>query len=156
MPLYPGVAGTNTIPAQTPASLRAGEQIYLVGTAPSGQVPPPNDSNVVGESFVTGNASVAFTMLGPSSASYAPSVSIQIQFSGAPGIFEIDIQEADTDADNFYILPTGSTAYKITSVNATTFTAFADLIPTGGRFMRIKVVSLANAVTLICKACPLT
>ncbi len=74
-----------------------------------------------------------------------PMVTVELHFSGAPGVFELDIQEADTDADAFYILPSAA-AYTVSAVNATTQNARADLSPTGGKFLRVFMKTLTNAV----------
>src|SRR6185312_2427894 len=48
------------------------------------------------------------------------SFSIELQFSGAPGVFEVDVQVADTDTDAAYTqIPTTGA---ITSVNTGNFT----------------------------------
>ena len=78
----------------------------------------------------------------------APSISVEISFSGDPGAFEIDIQDADTDADKFYqTIPAGGV---ISAVSAN-FTARTELVPIKGRFVRLKLVTRTNAVALTAK-----
>lgn len=153
MPNYPGAAASKVSVASniSPLALSTpGDSAYLFGTLSTGATQLPiTDSTVTGESPVAGTASIAITL--PSRDGGAvPMISFEGFFSGAPGVFEIDIQESDTDADGLYILPTAA-AYKVTAVDATTQAFRVDLNPTGGKFMRVKLVSRANAVSLVLK-----
>jgi len=150
VPNYP--LGTSTVNAPGvvafPTPLQIGESVYLFGQAVAGITQLPlNPTNVAGETPVAGQASIAVN-LDAREGGPAPGVFIEGQFSGAPGAFEVDIQESDTDIDADYILPTNAT-YKITAVVGNVFRA--DIIPTGGRFMRAVLVSRTNAVSLILK-----
>ncbi len=152
MPNYP--LGTSTAVAPgvvaTPTPLEIGKSVYLFGILAAGATQlPPNPTNVAGETPAVGQASVAVN-IDAREGGPAPGVCFEGIFSGAPGVFEVDLQESDTDVDADYILPTNAT-YKITAVT-TNNTFRADLIPTGGRFMRAVLVSRANAVSLILKA----
>jgi hypothetical protein len=79
-------------------------------------------------------------------------VSAEISFSGAPGAFTLQFQDADTDADAFYnsIGFNGATPGQITAVNAK-FTARVELL-TKAKFLRpLMVLQPANAVTCTVK-----
>lgn len=154
MPSYPGVASAKTSAASnlSPLSLaQPGDSAYLFGTLSAGATQLPiTDSTVTGESPALGTASIAVTLPSRDTPG-VPLISLEGFFSAAPGVFEIDIQEADTDADGLYILPSAA-AYTVTAVNATTQAFRVDLSPTGGKFLRVKLISRANAVTLVVKA----
>lgn len=154
MPNYPGAASSKTsAPSNiSPLALSTpGDSAYLFGTLSTGATQLPiTDSTVTGESPAAGTASIAIT-LPARDGSAVPMVSFEGFFSGAPGTFEIDIQEADTDADALYILPSAA-AYTVSAVNATTQAFRVDLNPTGGRFMRVLLKTRTNAVSLVVKA----
>lgn len=66
-------------------------------------------------------------------------------FSAAPGAFEVDIQEADADANNNYVSIAGASA---TAVDANQ-QFYVDVIDAAvGPFFRPYIKSLANSVTL--------
>jgi len=71
-------------------------------------------------------------------------VSVEILFSAAPGAFEIDMQDADTEADAWYQNIVGG---QISAVNAITFVARAE-ITVKGKFLRALVKTLTNAVNV--------
>ena len=148
MPLYPGVAGA-TVPVKSnlsPVSLTKGESVYVFGKlAATATQLPVNETNLAQETILAGQASIAVCLDALEPGSPPPMICVEVLFSGAPGTFELDVQEADTDADAFYILPTNA-AYKINAVNATTQAARSDLSPTGGKFMRVLMLTLTNAV----------
>jgi hypothetical protein len=146
MPAFPGVVGSSTVQAAL-CSLGRGEAVYLFGTAPAAQA--IDDSNVVNETILAGIASVSVALTSPCGGP-SPMVCIEIAFSAAPGTFEIDIQEADTNADAAFITPT-NVAYTVTAVITATNRARVDLSPTGGKFIRVFVKTLTNAVTTRCK-----
>lgn len=153
MPLYPGAVNATAPVASnvSPIALQKGESCFVFGKLPSGATQlPVSDGNVADETILSGQASIVVN-LQPSETNSPPMVCIEGHFSGAPGTIEIDIQESDTDADAFYIMPTASTAYKVTAVNATTQNFRVDLSPTGGKFMRILAVTITNAVNFRCK-----
>ncbi len=155
MPSYPGVANSATVvPSNlSPISLSLpGDSCFLFGTLKAGATQLPiTDTTVSGETPAAGQASIAICLAAGDNQP-APMVSLEGIFSGAPGTFEVDVQEADTDADAFYITP-AAPAYTITALGNSTSNSFrVDLQPTGGKFMRAKLVSRANNVTLILKA----
>lgn len=153
MPAYPGI-GLATAPVASnasPIALQKGESCFVFGVLPAGATQlPVSDGNVASETLAAPIASIAVN-LQPSETNSPPMVCVEGHFDGAPGTFEVDIQEADTDADAFYIMPTASTAYKVTAVIASTQNFRVDLSPTGGKFMRILLLTLTNAVKFRCK-----
>ena len=152
MPAYPGVSGA-TVPVASnasPIALQKGEYAYVFGVLASGATQLPiNDTNVASETQVAPVASIAVNLQGQFG-DPPPMVTVELHFDAAPGAFEVDIQEADTDADAFYILP-GATAYTINVVVAATNNARVDLSPTGGKFMRLLLKTLTNAVKVRAK-----
>ena len=68
--------------------------------------------------------------------------SVSAEFSGAPGTFAIDIQVADKDEDKYYV-----THASISAVNSSNV-GRKELVDVVGKFVRLVVTSLANAVTL--------
>lgn len=73
---------------------------------------------------------------------------IELFFSAAPGVFEVDIQVADTDQDTAYITVPGQGV--ITTVNPNNF-ARVELVPLKAKFLRVKLVTRTNAVNLTVK-----
>lgn len=139
MGLYPGVGGA-IVPVQSnlsPLQLQKGESTYVWGVlSASATQLPINEGNVAVEEVAQGTASLAVNIADGAPGNGPPMICVEIHFDSTPGVFEIDIQEADTDADAFYITPTAA-AYTVTTVNATTFNVRVDLSPTGGKFMRL-------------------
>jgi hypothetical protein len=74
-------------------------------------------------------------------------VCVELRFPSTPGAGgKVEVQEADTDADGFYLTPS-TAAYTIdVSGGATVFRV--DLSPTGGKFMLLKYTKGANNVGL--------
>jgi hypothetical protein len=153
MPNYPGVANA-TVSAKSnlsPLAIAKGDSAYLFGVLAAGATQlPVNDGNVAGETPAAPQASIAIHLAPTSEGGPAPMITIEGLFSGAPGAFNVQIQEADTDADAFYITPSTST-YTITAVGANNQFR-VDLSPTGGKFLRVLLSSRTNAVSFICKA----
>ena len=152
MPAYPGAIGS-FVPANSnlsPISLEKAQSVYVFGTPSSAATQlPPTDGQIAQETLIAPQASIAVT-LASQMGDPPPMVTVEVRFSAAPGAFSFQSQEADTDADGFYVTPTAA-AYTITAVNAITFVARVDLSPTGGKFMRAYLSSLANGVKTSCK-----
>ena len=70
---------------------------------------------------------------------------VELSFSGAPGVFEVDVQFSGTDADTSYI--TASLGGAITSVNANNKASYK-FSPTLGPFMRFSKSSITNSVNV--------
>lgn len=153
MPAYPGVPAAIVPVASnvSPIALQKGESCYVFGKLAAGATQlPVTDVNVAAETILAGVASIAVNLQAGSEGQPPPMVCIEIHFSAAPGAFEIDVQEADTDADAFYILMSNTT-YTINTVNAVTQNVRIDLSPTGGKFMRLFMKTLTNAVNVWAK-----
>lgn len=152
MPAYPGSAGS-FVPVNSnlsPIALQKGESVYVFGKLAAGATQLPiTDATLALETILAGVPSLAVN-LQSQAGDPPPAVCVEIRFSAAPGTFEIDIQEADTDADGFYITPSAA-AYTVSAVNATTQAARVDLSPTGGKFLRVFIKTLTNAVNVSVK-----
>jgi hypothetical protein len=139
MGLYPGATNAivPVISNASPIALQKGESCYVWGVLAAGATQLPiNEGNVAVEEVAQGTASIAVNLQPGFEGMPPPMVCIEIHFDSTPGVFEVDVQEADTDADAFYILPAAA-AYTISAVNAVTFNVRVDLSPTGGKFMRL-------------------
>jgi hypothetical protein len=150
MPSFPGPAnGTSFVQSNaSPIALsKPGDYCYVLGQlAASATQLPLADNNVAFEAAPAGatEASIAVELPGADNAG-PPMVSIEVLYSGVPGAGEsIQIQEADTHADAFFITPSNAN-YTINAFNANNV-ARVDLSPTGGKFMRVLRTKGANAV----------
>jgi hypothetical protein len=145
MPPFPGAPGSAVVQPAL-CSLGPGDFAYVFGIPPTAQGSSNaiDDTNVVLETILAGIASgsVAFSIKGGGT---PPMVCVELTFSAAPGAFELDIQEADTNSDASFILPTNAN-YTVNTVNALTQKFRIDLSPTGGKFMRVYMKTLTNAV----------
>ncbi len=81
--------------------------------------------------------------------SQPPTVTIEGFFSADPGVFQLDVQEADTNTDDAY--QTVPSAGSVTAVDAN-FYFRVDLDPFVGVFIRLNLVSRTNGVNLTVKA----
>jgi hypothetical protein len=149
MPSYPGAVGS-FVPAVSnlsPITAQKGEGVYVLGQLAAGATQlPVNDNNVAFEAAAGAiQNSIAVDLQPTLEDSPAPGIFVEIHYNGAPGAGEIiEVQESDTDADGFYITPTAAT-YTVNTFNANN-AARTDLIPTGGRFVRVRRTKGANAV----------
>lgn len=108
-----------------------------------------------GESFVAFNAEAytsgtvpqlsAAICLGPSVGQNQPSISVEITYSGAPGVFSAQVQEASTDTGNNYITNPAAGA-TITAVSANQVARVN--LSVGGPFVAILLASLTNSVNV--------
>lgn len=161
MPPYPGPVNsdvplqypfTQILPAPAPPVLTPAPQglsrggfTWLFGIVSVPQVPPAFENVSALVPIASQRASVQIGNALP-----LESISIEVQFSAAPGAFEIDIQDADTDADAFYQtvqLPGGAGPVKITAVSAQNIARF-ELNPFTAKFIRVVLKSLTNNVGL--------
>jgi hypothetical protein len=146
MPLYPGALGA-TAPVTSnisPIALQKGESCYVWGTLAAGATQlPVNDTNVAVEEVAAGTASIAVNLQAGFEGMPPPMVCIEVHFDSTPGVAEIDVQEADTDADAFYITPVAA-AYTLVPTTVSPFNNRIDLSPTGGKFMRLFMKTLPN------------
>jgi hypothetical protein len=147
MPSFPGLPGSSVVQPAL-CSLGVGDSVYVFGVAPTGQGAGNaiDDTNVVSETLLAGVASGSVALVLPRGGA-PPMVTLDLAFSGAPGAFELDIQEADVNCDADFILPSNS-AYAVIAVNASSQRARVDLSPTGGKFLRVYLKTLTNAVNV--------
>lgn len=116
MPGYPG--------AGQAALLRTNQQKFLFNN----------------ELIAAGRASIAVQLERIPRASYPFAASFQLKFGATPGVFEVDIQVADTDSDADYV-----SVAQIQSVS-TGFTSRYDMTNLWPKFVRAYVLTLTNAV----------
>ncbi len=87
-------------------------------------------------------ASVAVELERQKSNFYPWGAAIQVNFSGAPGTFEIDVEGAETDIDGAYV-----SIVTIIAVNASNY-GRASVGFTYPKYIRVKVVTLTNDVLI--------
>lgn len=121
------------MPTFPPQSLAPGESAYFFNA----------------ETPAEPSASDRFALQQAPYTSHESSISVEVRFSGDPGAFELNIQDSDTDADGYYQNVASGGA--ITSVDATLFTTRVELVPVKALFVRLAVVTIANAVSLTAK-----
>lgn len=131
MPNYSQASGSSTLPPSPPFALYPGDSILLFNAEQPGA---PQASIEVAIPPVDGRPTAT--------------ISAEILFSGAPGAFGVQIQEADTDGDIFFITP-GGAAFTISAVSANQV-ARSDLT-TAARFLRGLLASRTNGVNLTLK-----
>ena len=134
MPQYGGpVAGTSYTGPYNPQTLS-----LIPGDLPLTLINPADGlvNALIGKAF----ESVA--MMPPENMVMQQTISISGFFDGAPGVFEIDWQEADVDADAMYV----SNATVINAVNANN--AFHALITVKSKFGRPFIKTMPNGVHL--------
>lgn len=71
--------------------------------------------------------------------------SVDGQFAGSPGAFEVDVQVASIDSDTFYQTISGG---NITTVDATNNTFHLDATLTNARFVRLLMRTRTNSVAV--------
>jgi len=95
------------------------------------------------ESIVAGQSSIAVQLRRERGAAYPFGASFKIQFSGAPGPFQVDIQSSDQDVESDFVslssLTGGLNGSNVGRIELPSFWA---------KFVRANVVVLTNAVTL--------
>ena len=93
------------------------------------------------ESVAAGTASIAYQLHRERGAFYPFGMSIEISFSNAPGIFQIDVQTSDTDQNANYVtintMNSGLNSYNVGRLELPSFWA---------KYTRVKVITLTNAV----------
>ncbi len=87
-------------------------------------------------------ASIAVQLERQKSASYPFGASWEISFSGAPGVFQVDVQTSDTDSDAFYV-----SVASLSTVNSGNVCR-AELPNFWAKFTRLKMVTLTNSTVL--------
>jgi hypothetical protein len=95
-----------------------------------------------------GQASQQVCLANAPNATSLPGAAVEIFFSAAPGAFNVQVQEADTDTDAAYItIPTTGT---ITTVSGTNF-ARVEFPTLKAKFLRVLLSTRTNAVNLTVK-----
>ena len=95
------------------------------------------------ETVTAGTASVAYQLRRERGAYYPWGISLEIFFSGDPGAFEVDLQDADIDQDSHYV-----TVDQITVGLNTSFVTRIELPSFYAKYVRVKLVTLTNAVNI--------
>jgi hypothetical protein len=97
------------------------------------------------EAATTGVLSVAYELERINRSYYPWGYAVEVQFSGAPGTFEVDIMEAETDKAANYI-KVGS----ITAVNATNVGRF-ETVSLYPKYVALLILTLPNTVNITAK-----
>jgi hypothetical protein len=94
------------------------------------------------ETVAAGVASIAYQLRRERGAFYPWGISLEIFFSGDPGSFEVDLQDADIDEDSHYVtvdtITAGLNASYVTRIELPSFYT---------KYVRVKLVTLTNSVT---------
>lgn len=129
MPVYPGAANsvaTNSVPP-LPVAIYPGDTV-AVFAAEQPAVP---------------SASVAVAIAQAGYDGIIPNLSVEGFFSGAPGVFSLQLQTSDTDGDGMY--QNEGAAIAAVSANQSFRAEFANV---RAKFARILMTARANAVNL--------
>lgn len=94
------------------------------------------------ERVFAGSASIGVQLERQKSASYPFGASVELTFSAAPGVFQMDVQTADTDDDAHYV-----TIQSIAVVNASNV-ARVELWNMYAKYIRTLLVTLTNSAVL--------
>ena len=92
-----------------------------------------------------GNESQSISL--PRDANMPNCVSVQVEFSGDPGVFQIDLQTADTDADKYYVTKASLAEDEMNDA----FVARMEVTSIVAKYARLKMITLTNDVTVIAK-----
>lgn len=95
------------------------------------------------ETVAVGKASIAFQLERVNRTFYPWGISLEIFFSGNPGSFEVDLQDADIDMDSHYVTVDAITA----GLNASYVTRI-ELPSFYTKYVRVKLVALTNPVNI--------
>lgn len=96
------------------------------------------------ESVAALSASLAFMLDRKPQPRYYPwGMAVEVQFSGAPGAFEVDVEAAEIDDPAHYVKVGSITTVNASNVGRLDITSST---PFFGRFVRLYMASLTNAV----------
>lgn len=133
-----GSATTATLVPNDPVILHQAPDTGGTGTAIGIQYETPAVPPQAGQAFALNG-----TMLLAGPFGFA----VDGKFSGAPGVFEVDIQGADVDADaNYQTL----SSLNISTVDATNQTFHADCTWNVLKFVRVRLLTRTNSVGFVC------
>lgn len=94
------------------------------------------------ETVPAGTSSIAVQLERISRSSYPFAAAFQLKFSGAPGVFEVDIQASETGADVDFV-----TVAQLQAVNGNSVTRY-DMTNLWPKFVRGHVTTLTNPVNI--------
>ena len=92
-----------------------------------------------------GNESQSISL--PRDAHQPNCVSVQVEFSADPGVFQIDLQTADIDADKYYVTKASLAEDEMNDA----FVARMEVISIVAKYARLKMITLTNDVTVTAK-----
>lgn len=142
---FGGVYTITAIPSATTATLVPIADVLLHQPADTGGA--GTAISIAFEQPAVPQAGQAFALAGPQSLASSFGFAVDGKFSAPPGVFEVDVQVADVDADaNYQVISNGN----VTTVDATNFTFHFDCTLVTAKFARVKLVSRANAVGFAC------
>lgn len=95
------------------------------------------------ETVATGVASIAYQLRRERGASYPWGMSLEISFSADPGMFEVDVETADTDDSAHYV-----TLITLTDGLNSSYVGRIELPSYWAKFVRVQVITLTNAVAI--------
>jgi len=132
MAVYPNAPGTTTVPTSPPFAIYPGDSVTVFNA----------------ETPAVGSASIQVALAATDAgAGTSGGLSLEVSFGGAPGVFEVDVQESDTDADAFYQQVASGSLIAVSANN----TGRIDMPTFNGRFARALLKSRANSVTITAK-----
>lgn len=134
-----------------PPCLYQGDIGYLFGTSAAPGIA------AVGDSPTTGQFSQSFTVFLGEGNGGSQSISLEVTFSGNPGAFNYQLQEANTDVTGAYnTIPLAGgtvTACTVTAGGAYVYRVDFPRSLTGTFYRMFVQTQTANAVTVIAKLC---
>lgn len=95
---------------------------------------------------ITSGLSAAWELSRTTGTYYPWGFAVEVQFSGAPGAFEVDVMGSESDTQGSYV-KLGS----ITTVNASNYGRFDNVTSFYPKFVALSMASLANGVTVTAK-----
>jgi hypothetical protein len=95
------------------------------------------------ENVTNGTASIAYQLHRERGAFYPWGISLELSFSGNPGVFEVDIETADFDADSHFV-----TINTLTGGLNTSYVGRLELPSFWAKYVRAHVVTVTNPVTV--------
>lgn len=141
---FGGVYTITAIPSATTATLVPIADVLLHQPADTGGT--GTAISIAFESPTPPQAGQAFALAGSRSLSSSVGFAADGKFSAAPGVFEVDVQVADVDADaNYQTISSGN----VTTVDATNNTFHFDCPLVVANFARLKLTLRTNAVGFV-------
>lgn len=154
MPAYSTSGSDSFVPDPVPPiALGPGDSCYMFGVGPATMTQDVTDANVLPETVVVGERSIAITCTARPGGGAPAGLIIQLFANGNPGGIEVDLQDAGVNAEGFYETPLNA-ANKITvwTQEGANWVSYAEFQPEAGKFNTLLVVALPNAVKIWAKA----